>query len=98
MRCPHCSIDMHPVPASRGGFGGGNRMWYATDDRVQHIVEEVSCPACHGSFLKHADVVSSEGERGGLVEHEFRVGAYSSSFVTKLTSLTGPSSVKSNGC
>lgn len=64
MNCPYCTVNIHPVPASRGGFPGANQMWYTGDDHVRHRIEEVSCPACHRTFLTHSDQTFGEAERG----------------------------------
>lgn len=56
MLCPYCSLNIHPVPAPRAGLHGGNRLWYTSDDKVQHAIDEVACPACARTFLTHSDI------------------------------------------
>jgi hypothetical protein len=65
MICPFCSIEMHPVPTTRGIHGSGNRMYYSDQGGENHQVEAVACPKCAGVILTHSDLGYEDGPEPG---------------------------------
>lgn len=64
MRCPYCSIEMHPV--ATGPMGHGTRMFYNDKDGGHHAVEASACPTCESVFLTHADHQFKDGPEPGI--------------------------------